>query len=122
MSCRLRPSGQALVEFALVLPLILFISLGGISVGIVILHRLELEHAAQQVANEAAYVGCDSAAARAGQVLGYQPEQATCSTTGQLVTVDLAHSWPALLPFVPETISVEARAFTREPVPLGSPA
>jgi hypothetical protein len=38
------------------------------------------------------------------------------------VTVDLAHSWPALLPFVPETISVEARAFTREPVPLGSPA
>lgn len=107
------PRGQALIEFALVLPLFLFIVVGGLGLGITLVHRMQLQHAAQEVAVEAATVNCTEALTRADDLLGYQPQTATCNVSGQMVTVNLAHSFPALLPFLPESISVTARAVQR---------
>jgi hypothetical protein len=107
------PSGQVLIEFALVLPLFLFIVVGGLGLGITLVNRMQLQHAAQEVAVEAATVNCTEALTRADALLGYQPQTATCDVSGQMVTVNLAHSFAALLPFLPESISVTARAVQR---------
>ncbi len=107
------PRGQALAEFALVLPLLLALIVGGAGVGILLIHRLELTHAAQEVATEAAIQNCDEALAKVNALLGYQPDTATCDTRGQLVVVDLAHTFPAIVPFLPDTIHVTARAILR---------
>ncbi len=102
--------GQALAEFALVLPLLLFIVVGGLGLGLTMLHRLQLQHAAQEVASEAATTDCSAALERVDDLLGYQTATATCDVAGQLVTVVLAHSYPALMPGLPESIRVTAKA------------
>jgi hypothetical protein len=107
------PSGQALVEFALILPILLFIVVGGIGLGITVVHRIQLQHAAGEVATEAASTDCSAALNRVDELLGYHPDAATCTLQAQLVTVDLTHSYPALIPGLPESIHVTSRALTR---------
>ncbi len=102
-----------MVEFALVLPLLLFLIVGGAGVGILLIHRSELTHAAQELATAAAATDCPSAMVQTDAVLGYQPDQADCSVTAEIVTVDLSHGFPALVPFLPDTVHVEARAIVR---------
>jgi hypothetical protein len=106
-----------LVEFALVLPLLLFLVVGVMGLGLVMLNRMQLQHAASETAVEAATSDCAAALGRVHQILGYHPHLEECKRTGQLVTVTLAHTWPTLLPVLPETIIVRASAFVRDPQP-----
>jgi hypothetical protein len=106
--------GQALIEFALVLPLLLAIVVGGMAVGILLIHRSEMLHAAQELATDAAATTCEAAMNKADSLLGYQPESADCDLTGHVVTVSLAHGFPALVPFLPDTVTVTARAIHRD--------
>jgi Flp pilus assembly protein TadG len=110
---RQHPSGQALAEFALVLPLLLALIVGGAGVGILLIHRSQLQHVAQEIATEAASQNCDEALTKVDAILGYHPDAASCDTTGQIVTVQVVHGFEPLVPFLPDTIHVEARAILR---------
>ncbi|HXS47577.1 MAG TPA: TadE family protein [Solirubrobacterales bacterium] len=117
--------GQALLELALVTPLILLIMLGGIGVGLLVLTRIELQHAAQEAAIAgASNGGCASALGIVPQVLGYAPDDKECSEAGQLVEVTLSESVAEIAPMIPlpRTITVVGRAVVREspaPEPSG---
>lgn len=104
--------GQALAEFAVVLPLLLFVVVGGLGLGLTMVHRMELQHAAQEVATEAARTSCSAALNRVDDLLGYQTQTATCDAVGRVVTVVLAHPFPALMPGLPDSVEVSARALT----------
>ncbi len=106
--------GQALVEFALILPLLLLILLGGIALGLLILHRNQLQQVAYEAAVAAAQQNCDVADARARQLFGGQLQTVTCSATGQMVTVTVVNGWPSVVPFLPEQVKVTARAMIRQ--------
>jgi hypothetical protein len=105
--------GQALVEFALLLPILMLIVLGSMGIGLTILHREQMQHAAQEVAVAAAQETCPAGMAKLDKILGYTPDTSDCTVTGQIVEVSLSNAWPALLPMLPETISVSARAVVR---------
>jgi hypothetical protein len=118
-----RPSrGQALIEFALVLPILLMLIVGGAGVGLLILNRMILQQAANELAIEASATDCSAAMNRTDEVLGYQPDSAACDEQGQLFTVTLSHSWPALIPLLPETVAVQGRALKRADPPAPSPS
>jgi uncharacterized membrane protein len=112
--------GQALVEFALVLPLLLMLSLGGVTVGLLLLDRYELQHAASEGAIEGASTHgpraeCRDATAAAIRVLGRRPDEIGCTARGRLVELHLAERLPLLIPFVGDSwrVSVIARALVR---------
>lgn len=107
--------GQALVEFALVTPLFLFIFLGAVAVGMLMLNRLQLQHAANETAVAVAQhpSGCSVASARSAQILGGAPDTVACSSTGQIVTVTLTHEFAAIAPVVPSRVVTTARAIIR---------
>lgn len=107
------PRGQALIEFALILPLLLFVIVGGLGLGLTVIHRMQLQHAAQELSVAAASTDCAAAMTKTRDLLGYTLQTMTCSVAGQEVTVHLAQSWPALVPGLPETISVSAVALLR---------
>jgi hypothetical protein len=106
--------GQALVEFALVLPILLMLIVGGAGVGLLLIHRMEIQHAAQEVAVEAGQTNCTVALLQVDEVLGYQPDATSCDIAGQFATVRVTQGFPSLVPFLPETISIEARAIVRQ--------
>jgi hypothetical protein len=105
--------GQAMVEFALILPILMVILLGIIGSGLTILHREQMQHAANEIAIAAATETCPPAMAKLSQILGYTPDESSCDVTGQIVEVRVVNGWSALLPMLPETISVSARAVLR---------
>lgn len=116
--------GQALVEFAIVTPVMLLIILGGVSVGLLLLNRTELQHAAQEAAVSGAMEGgCAGALGVVPQILGYEPDEKSCDETGQIVEVTLTNEVSRISPLpLPDSITVSARAMLREspaPEPSG---
>lgn len=110
--------GQALVEFALVTPLLLLILLGGVGVGLLVVNRIELLHAAQEAAISGAQQnGCTGALGRVPQILGYEPDKKSCEVQGQVVEVTLTQSTDRLTPIPMPDITVIGRAVLREPEP-----
>lgn len=118
---------QALVEFALILPIFLMLALGGVTVGLLILDRYELQHAASEGAiagaeqpGQGGGIGlrtlrCRNAIAAAVAILGRRPAETDCMVRGRLVEVHLAETLPLLVPFVGDSwrVSVIARAQAR---------
>lgn len=101
---------QALIEFALILPILLFLVLGTFQVALMAMLREELGHAAR----EAAIGGCVTAEATVQQVLGRMPEQFSCSTA-EVVIVELADPAAQVAPFFGDiTVKVTGRAVVRE--------
>jgi Flp pilus assembly protein TadG len=62
MHCRTRATGTSLVEFALVLPVLVLLVIGGMSLFVRNLYRNSLDAAAEQAAWAAARTGGDRAA------------------------------------------------------------
>lgn len=111
-------SGQALVEFALVLPLLLFLILGGMQLGLLLIDRLEVEHAAAEGAVAGAGEAsvprrCDVAEATVPRVLGRDPTSVTCTAPGDMLVVSVHDEIPLVVPFGPHSVDVTARAVVR---------
>lgn len=106
-------SGQALVEFALILPIFLLLILGGVGVHLLLLHRQELQAAAYETAFAVADAegDCSIAEARMRQLLD-APVELVCSP-GEIVTIEATGTYAAILPMLPERIHVTARAVRR---------
>jgi hypothetical protein len=116
--------GQALVEFALILPLLVMLSLGGVTVGLLLLDRYELQHAATEGAiagadsrgfsnsNPSRAERCRDAVSTATRILGRRPMEASCTARGRMVELHLAENLPLLIPFVGDSwrIAVVARS------------
>ncbi len=111
-------AGQALLEAALVLPLLLFVLLGGISVGLIVLDRYELQHSA----TEGAIAGADSRSGRctqaravAARVLGRRPGSSSCQVRGGFVELTVTEELPIYIPALqnPFPLTVSARAKVR---------
>jgi uncharacterized membrane protein len=110
--------GQALVEAALVLPILLFVFLGGITIGLLVLDRYELQHAATEGAIAGASAPsqrCAEARAIARRVLGRRPGSASCEVRGGVLELQLTESLPIFIPVLqnPFPIRVSARAAIR---------
>jgi hypothetical protein len=120
-----RTGGQALIEFALITPIFLMMIVGSLALGVLVLQRVQMQHAANETAVAAAQhpSGCSVAGARAGQLLGFGPDWVGCSSGGQMVTVTLSHAFPSILPLIPSTIEASGRAMIRaEPEPSPTPS
>lgn len=104
-----------MVEFALVLSLQLFVILGGIQLGLLILDRTRLTHAAQEAAIAGAEPDsdCDDALVTATIVYGEAPDASECREQVGFVEVGLGHRIARLLPFLPDFVTVSARAAVR---------
>jgi hypothetical protein len=111
--------GQALVETALVLPILLMVIIGGLALGLAILDRYELAHAAIEGVDAAAGVGrparCSRAIAVERRVLGRRPAAETCRPGGPYVELTLSEPFPLPIPFVPGdfVVTVTERARVR---------
>jgi hypothetical protein len=113
----MREPGQAMVEFALVLPLMMVLILGTFQVGFALLMQLQLTHAAQQAATaganaEAVPQRCTVAEDTAHTVYAHELDDAHCSQPGNIVELTLTDTLPAVSPFGPWTLDVTARAVT----------
>lgn len=86
--------GQALVEFALVLPLLLLVILGAAQLGLALIVRLELAHAAIEGSRA---IDCDAALAVVVEVYGRTPTRLGCRADERLLTVDAAVDVPLLI-------------------------
>jgi predicted metal-binding membrane protein len=110
-----RSRGQALVELALVTPILLLLIIGSLALGALVLQRIQMQHAANETAVAVAQhpSGCSVAGARVGQLLGFAPSSVACSSGGQMITVSLAHAFPVIAPLVPTYVEVSGRAIIR---------
>ena len=103
------PKGQALIEFAFILPILLFLVLGGMQLALLGIEREELGHAAR----EAAIVGCP-AEDTVQRILGRLPETVTCETVDDVTSVTLADPVARVAPFFGNlTVTVTGRAVPR---------
>ena len=94
-----------MVEFALILPLLLTLLLGGATVGILLIDKMQLTHAAIEGADSGASFPsarqrCPKALSTAAAVLGRTTAEASCRSRGGLVEVSLGDKLPLLVPFV----------------------
>jgi hypothetical protein len=111
--------GQALVEMALMLPILLTILIGGMSLGLAIADRIELRHAAIEGVDAGADLGRPARCARAidieRHILGRRPATETCRPGGQYLELTLGEPFALPIPFVPGDfrVSVTERARTR---------
>ena len=117
--------GTATVEFALVLPLLLVMTLALVQVGLLARDRLLVEAVARAGAREAA-VQADEAAIREAALAagpGLDPDAVTIGVTregtvGDPVTVEVGYAEPIRVPFVDwlfgDTISMKASATNRQ--------
>lgn len=114
------PRGQAIVEFALILPLLLLLILGSLQVGVALMVRSELSHAVREAAVAGATAAsqperCPAALAALVTVFGRDPETAHCTpATGNAIEVSAAVDLPLFIPG-PDVwrISVTERAIIR---------
>jgi hypothetical protein len=77
-----------MVEFALILPLLLLLILGGLQVGLALLTRMELVHAASEAAIAGASTPapprrCPTALAVLAEVYGRDPDDARCTPSAR---------------------------------------
>lgn len=114
------PRGQALVEFALILPVQLVLILGALQLGVALMVRSELAHAAREAAVAGAAEPsqprrCDTALAALAAVYGRAPDDARCSpSVGPAVEVYAAVDAPDFVPGLDAwTIAVTERAVIR---------
>lgn len=100
---------------AVVMPLLLFMIMGMVAVGMLIFNRGQLQHVAfeSSVAGAQSPAECGVVPSRTSQLLGFTPDTVDCSTTGQIITVRLAHNYPTILPLVPGRVEVVGRAVLR---------
>lgn len=110
--------GQALVEFAIVLPILLTLLVGAFFVGSAMVIRSQLQHAANEASTLAAIDGnCGEAHNHARLVLGHEPDRFTCSQAGPVIEVIMGDTMPIAIPFIDANqwnINVAARAMIRE--------
>ncbi len=110
-----------MVEFALILPIMLGLIMGGMWVALFLLYRTELQHVAQETAIVVASEDCHSATSTAAQVLGHAPQDVECKITGNIARLTLVEPWPQFMPFLPSSIVAQARAVVR-PTPTVAPS
>lgn len=119
--------GQALVEFALILPIMLIVILGTIGVGFLFLVRMEITHAAQEAAEWGArnpQPDCAAVLVRVDHVFGRKPSGSDCKITGDMVEVTVWQETPVVVPLVPlpTEVNVTQRALIRPTLaPLPTP-
>ncbi len=120
--------GQALVEFALVLPLILLLIVGMIGTGLLLFDRMVLRSAAYEAAVAGAQQNgdCASALGRVEQLLDRSPSSKTCQRTGPVIEVTLSDDFAFSFGIFPAVITVTGRAVVRDdpsvsPSPSASP-
>ena len=108
---RRHPRGQALIEFALVLPLLLVLILGTFQVGLLLGLHQSLSHAAR----EAAIVGC-TADDTVASLLGRTPARVECNVTEGITEVTVSDPAARVAPFFGDLdVTVTGRAVEREP-------
>jgi Flp pilus assembly protein TadG len=112
-----RHAGQAMAEFALILPILLILILGTFQVGIALLMQTQLTHAAQQGASaganeQAVPRRCTVAQDTARTVYGRVPSGTQCSQPGNVVELTISDMAPIVSPFGPWTLDATARAVT----------
>lgn len=115
--------GQAMVEAALVLPLLLLVAVGVIGTGLVLRQGLVLQHVANEAAVAGAQQSCSVVPARAAKLLGRSIET-TCSATGQQVTVTVIEPTAFVSRLFPDwslTIGATGRATIRDAEPTATP-
>jgi Flp pilus assembly protein TadG len=106
-----------MVEMALITPILLLLILGVFQVGFGLLTSMRLTHAANQGAtagaNETAVPRrCNTAISTAETVYSGELDSTECSQPGNVVTLTLTDTVPAVSPFGPWTLDVTARAVT----------
>lgn len=109
-----------MVEFALILPLLLFVILGGIQVGLALTVRYELVVAAAEGADTGALdrtpeTRCDTALAATAAVYAHPLASVSCREPVGLVEVSATYDLPLIVPLFGATwtISVTERAAVR---------
>jgi Flp pilus assembly protein TadG len=110
-------AGQAVVEMALVTPILLLLIVGVFQVGLALLTSLQLTHAATQGATAGANdpavpQRCDTAIATAETIYAGSIDDAQCSQPGNVVVLTLTDAAPMVSPFGPWTVGATARAVT----------
>ncbi len=122
---RVDERGSAVVEFALVMPLLLLVALALVQVAVIGRDRLLLEHAARAGARTAAVEPADDAV-RAVVLRAAGPLPATeisidvrrPAAGGQPVTVRVAYAAPVAVPFagwlVPSSVDLSAEVTMRQ--------
>ena len=90
--------GQALVEMALVTPLLLLLILGALQIGLAMVWRMQVTHVAQQAVAVAAREGCEPALDLVPDLLGRMPSEAECES-GELVSVLIRDRVPMSTPW-----------------------
>jgi Flp pilus assembly protein TadG len=108
-------NGQAVVEFALILPILLVLILGTIQVGLALTVRMQVVYAAQQGAvtganDPAVPQRCDTAITTAQTVYIGDLDDAQCTQPGNVVTLVLSDTVPMVSPFGPWVVRVSAKA------------
>lgn len=123
--CRLNPDrGQALVEAALILPILLLVILGGLALGLVQIQRQQLTHAAQQGSALAATVSPDPCPTAITKTLAALGREVAVTCTGDTEWIDLTLTEPLPMPYPgwegrPTTVTVRT---ARLPSPAASTA
>lgn len=94
MTTRRRDQGQAVVEFAIVLPVVVLLVLGVVQVAMIVGDQLAIEHAARDGARAAAVAASPAAAARsaATAATGLTPIHTTTTVRASTVTVEVTHT------------------------------
>ena len=105
-----------MVEFALVLPLLLVLIVGGLHLGLLIVDRQRVIHTAQETAIHAASAPeqCANAEAVARRIYGAELDDVGCIIKGEQIEVSVTHAFAALLPWLPDRVSATERALVRE--------
>jgi Flp pilus assembly protein TadG len=122
---RRRDRGSATVEFALVLPILLVVSLAVVQIGLLVRDQLVLVAAARSGAREAAVTGDDgevrAAVERAATTIApgaISMEVGREGPRGATVSVNLVYRAPIRVPFVgwlfPPSVQLHARAAMRQ--------
>jgi Flp pilus assembly protein TadG len=97
-----RDRGQAVVEFAIALPLVVVLVLGVVQVVVVVRDQIAVELAAREGARAAAVSSTPSIAARraAGAATGLRPLSVDTTVGGTTVTVTVGHRSRTVVPLV----------------------
>ena len=101
--------GQALVEMALITPILLLLVLGVFQVGLAMLTQMELQHAAQQAATTGA---CDVAVDTVPLIYGSVPDSVECTEPDGIIRITVTDAAPIIGPWGVWNIEATGRAVT----------
>jgi hypothetical protein len=107
----MRWHGQAIVEMALITPVLLFIVVGGLQVGMIMLTRLELSHAIAEAAVAGAIEPepsqrCEVAEAVANEFFEGELD-IKCAEPGNFIRVTATHGLELFFPVIGPTLNIE---------------